>query len=1055
MKKTIGLLFTIIFLALLALPVAYAKLAPTLRKTTYYKSLQAPVIRSVKIAALRVSFQEDDDEATTGSGQFLTTAVELPCEDETFPAVDPAPHNNAYFRDHIRALSNYYRQASSGNLIIDTTNSEVFPLDDNQSYGLPNKMAYYHPFLVEDSIDVRLTELLVNAIQLADQDNAIDFSQYDIVVVFHAGVGQDFAIDLDPTPYDIPSAYLNSNDISNYFAGIGIAENGILVDNGTWTIDEGIILPESQNHLLYSNWEDIFGGATTPCDYQIGLNGTFAFMMGFYLGLPGLYNTETGESGIGKFGLMDQGSANLNGLVPSFPSAWEREFMGWDIPAIAQGFQDVCLSHAESGADTTLWRIPINDNEYFLLENRSSYVHTGVTVDSMQYKQYIDRGENDWPPLIPLIFDSIGAEISPETGVFLSSPQYDYGIPGTGLLIWHIDQSVIEAKLATNSVNNNRDHRGVDLEEGDGAQDFGYEASFIGPSVDVGWFFDPWFAGNEGFWDLNPDYPEDEEKRVGFTNDTNPSSRSQNWAYTGIVVDSIGPAGELMSFRISWEEKRYEDDDIKLGCPLNMDIFPDDGTTEFVAVSDSIYIFLPNTELLSATRLIGYRPVEVIGLSPNTFAFTNETYAYVNHDTSDRLLQVWQINNDYQLSLIDTMAYRILKSYSDLFYDSGVFLQVVQTMDQETQLMSYQYPNSYPQYMPLEDGNYEIVGQDNGIFLINCDNGTIFKIDLHSSAVQNVEQLQQAFASSVRSSVVGFIDENEIPDVIAVNQNSIELLLNPGTPSAVLESYDVHSSYGDFLALSDIDGDTRPEILLQTGYDIFAFNEALVLENNFPISVPNQFRGDMFSCQLLTNDLDGDGILDLLTMMEYSSSVIAFNYKGEIIDRYPKSMPLLLDGTASLLSFDDNLVFCGRTAEPAGHYSAIQFNNFPLSENSWYTGKGNRQHNNYYAMVPSGSGIVSEGLLNKSKTFNWPNPSKNNHTAIRYYPTADCSIAIKVYDLAGNLITTFNDSNPLINDYNEKEWNVTNIANGVYFAVVKASSGSRTESKIVKIMVIH
>nr|MBC8491733.1 T9SS type A sorting domain-containing protein [Candidatus Neomarinimicrobiota bacterium] len=60
-----------------------------------------------------------------------------------------------------------------------------------------------------------------------------------------------------------------------------------------------------------------------------------------------------------------------------------------------------------------------------------------------------------------------------------------------------------------------------------------------------------------------------------------------------------------------------------------------------------------------------------------------------------------------------------------------------------------------------------------------------------------------------------------------------------------------------------------------------------------------------------------------------------------------------------------------------------------------------------------------------------------------------------VYDLAGDLVKSFKETSPLIKDYNEIEWNVSNIANGVYFAVVKATSGSKTESKIVKIMVIH
>jgi len=484
MKRRFLLLLTLLPVVLLALNPSKANIQPSLRKLSS-PYLSGPLTNgTISICALRVSFQPDENDATTGTGQFLESAT-LPCDN--FSMIDPAPHNNAYFKDHIRALANFYSHASNGHVVIDTNLSRVFPSNDSSSYQLSRKMEYYHPFLQKDSIDIRLAQLFVDAVKLADADTDIDFSKYDVVVVFHAGVGQDFDLFLDPTPYDIPSAYLTSADLMKYFSETGESANSISVDNGTVQIDRGLILPESQNHLLYPNWEDVFGSASIPCDYQIGLNGTFAFMMGFYLGLPGLYNTETGETGIGKFGLMDQGSANLNGLVPAYPSAWEREFMGWDTPVIARGFNDVKLRHAESGSDTTLWKIPINDNEYFLLENRYTDVYPGVTLDSIQYRLYVDTGEKDWPPLIPLIVDSMESEFSAATGVLLSVPRYDVGLPGAGLLIWHIDESVIDANLATNSVNLNKNHRGVDLEEGDGAQDLGYESQMIGSTVDVGW----------------------------------------------------------------------------------------------------------------------------------------------------------------------------------------------------------------------------------------------------------------------------------------------------------------------------------------------------------------------------------------------------------------------------------------------------------------------------------------------------------------------------------------------------------------------------------------
>ncbi|MFH2026556.1 MAG: T9SS type A sorting domain-containing protein [bacterium] len=1055
MKKTTILLLTIFVIVLSAATQSYAEISPVLRKTSRSIPQANAISGTISICALRVAFQQDENEATTGNGRFLTQA-ELPCKDENFPPVDPAPHNNAYFKDHIRAVSNYYNRASSGQLIIDTTNSAVFPRTDDQVYTLSRKMEYYHPFLKVDSIDVRLTELLVEAIQIADEDADIDFSQYNVVVVFHAGVGQDFAIDLDPTPYDIPSAYLNSDDIADYFSSINQLATSIVVDSGT-EITQGIILPESQNHLLYENWADIFGGATTPCDYQIGLNGTFAFMMGFYLGLPGLYNTETGETGVGKFGLMDQGSANLNGLVPSFPSAWERYHMGWVEPVLADGFEDVKLHHAESGSDTTLWLIPINDDEYFLVENRYSHVHPGITLDSIQYKQYLDGGEKDWPPTIPLIVDEISAEISPETGVLLSVPRYDVGLPGSGLLIWHIDESVIEANLATNSVNNNREHRGVDLEEGDGAQDLGYESQIIGANVDVGWYFDPWFAGNEGFWDLNPEYPEDDEKRVGFTNSTNPSSRSYNWAYTGIVVDCIGPSEAVMSFRIKsdfqiegfdidWHSRPGSVTPYLTLLPVNFDT--SDPTNELIASwnwkpsyyysfdesgTEMYYDYVPFAEYPAEINVsnVNY----LIGFQRNTPSDTLDIWEY-------KILETGEITLTYHKQILGNQVVSNRLSYND-----RLLFCTVDDQTDDYYLIAYYPEDNYTVIEQIDFPVYRIVNNNNSIYTDSPD-GVIMSIDPETLAP---DPLITNLSLGIQTLGLANINENQIPDLIVVHSDQISLVLDIQD-----ETQDILTFSGEFdstLAFSDIDGDGKVEIIVKNETGIYALNENLTLENNFPISVPNIYTGKSFLPNILTTDVDGDQILDIIVTLE-DVGILAYNFHGDLIDGFPRALPNSVT-EQSVLMENENGTFIVSSNISGTKIVGLYLSDGPLSENAWYCFGGDVGHSFYYPVIPQSSAVISDGLLNKTKTFNWPNPAKNNRTAIRYYPLADCDIDITIYDLAGNFIKSFTESTPLVNDVNEIEWDVSNIANGVYFAVVKASSGSKSESKIVKIMVIH
>ena len=71
------------------------------------------------------------------------------------------------------------------------------------------------------------------------------FSPLDdaLIVVFHAGVGQDFAVPfLDPTPYDLSSAYIDPNMLNNLFWDSN-EEVGL-------NIGHGLLLPETQNHIF-------------------------------------------------------------------------------------------------------------------------------------------------------------------------------------------------------------------------------------------------------------------------------------------------------------------------------------------------------------------------------------------------------------------------------------------------------------------------------------------------------------------------------------------------------------------------------------------------------------------------------------------------------------------------------------------------------------------------------------------------------------------------------------------------------------------------------------
>ncbi|HJL75379.1 MAG TPA: T9SS type A sorting domain-containing protein [Candidatus Marinimicrobia bacterium] len=535
-------------------------------------SLSAEITGDKVVKIIRVSFQTDELVGTTGNGDFLFTSELDLCSEYI---IDPLPHDKSYFESQLKALDNYFRSVSYYKFGIDLENSIIFPASDKASYQLANTMEYYHPYGQDNLHEERITELFTETLELAFTVDGLEFSSDDLVVIVHAGIGQDFSLPfLDPTPEDIPSTYVDDELLSEY--------NGGPVVIGNSTIGHGIIIPETQNHLLYDIAESMFSSSSTPCEYQFGLTGTFALMMGFAVGLPPLWDTESGQSGIGVFGLMDQGSNNGRGLVPAPPDAWTRKYAGWEEPITFHAPPGVSFP---SRSENNIIQLDINDHEYFLIENRTNWFRDNVSVDSARFLMYEQSGNDRYPPFVEVLFDSVNIE-KDTNGVVTSIADYDIGLPASGLLIWHIDENRINSGLTGYGINGDREKRGVDLEEADGAQDIGYPNIFLFADPTGGYFGDMWFQGNPEYESLYPDF---EGQPIEFTPFTYPNTKNNDGASTYLSISNIGLPGDTMSFSITNAMLADGLPDTSLHIRLIHD-FNTDGVMDIVGGKDSLWI---------------------------------------------------------------------------------------------------------------------------------------------------------------------------------------------------------------------------------------------------------------------------------------------------------------------------------------------------------------------------------------------------------------------------------------------------------------------------------
>jgi M6 family metalloprotease-like protein len=213
--------------------------------------------------------------------------------------------------------------------------------------------------------------------------------------------------------------------------------------------------------------------------------------------MPDLYDTDGSSEGVGAWSLQGGGSwngSNLSGYPgthPAFPDPWERSFFGFITPTIITTTQSVSFPQIETATEANrgVFQLLSNPNgvdwvgtgEYFLVENRQQ----------------------------------VG---------------YDAGLPGNGILSWHIDESATSNADEGTSPPGNR--RIVVLEQADGRFDMECYANPPYASLcNSGDSTDPWKVGTA----------------TTFSDSTTPNSKLWDGTSSGVSVSNVGASGATMT----------------------------------------------------------------------------------------------------------------------------------------------------------------------------------------------------------------------------------------------------------------------------------------------------------------------------------------------------------------------------------------------------------------------------------------------------------------------------------------------------------------------------
>lgn len=477
---------------------------------------------TLHVVAIRVEFnggKKDSSLLTTGNGLFGIRGGGDREENnyynsDTVYKYDSRPHDSLYFSRQMDAVKSYYRKVSGGKLEIEYT---IYPEGYGEiGYSVPNSMTHYSPGGKKGSEtwddyyyrkSYGLMKFVKDAIENAGKDPKtspfadLRFEESDstirdsrnrktVFLIFHAGSsyltdgGEQGSMGQD-TPSDMIDAFIDQEFFRYFGDTLDLPSDGLTVQGKSPLLIKELMMCSETSNQDGLNW---------------GIQGILVNQIARQIGIPDLFSTSSGISGIGAFCIMDfAGYSAGNGFIPPYPSAWVRAFMGWDRVKVApigaagsynvKALTSVLDGTGVTGNDTTILMVPINDHEYYLIENRQRNLSGNKNL--FKYDTTDDHGVVIASYPYNINIDSNVQEVS--SGVIQKVRNNDISLPASGVLVWHVDERVIREKMKYNMVNADSSYRGISLVEADGVTDLGimftdvfYQAAFdYGGAEDV------------------------------------------------------------------------------------------------------------------------------------------------------------------------------------------------------------------------------------------------------------------------------------------------------------------------------------------------------------------------------------------------------------------------------------------------------------------------------------------------------------------------------------------------------------------------------------------
>lgn len=1010
---------------------------------------------TIHILVLRYNFQYEttDNPNTTGRGQMdLFNPFASPIDSANYynavgHFIDPPPHDSLYFDAHLQALKRFYEFSSHNKL---TLTWDIFPPKRDSTYLLPQPMGYYGACEF-DSVVGGLEQFFIDCITTADLlSPEIDFSQYGSIFIFHAGADRQNDIGFPETCEDLFTGFIRFGD-------------SVLVDNDSTSIRDALLMPET----------------ASQDNRATALNAVIAHEFGHQLGLVDLYSTINFATTVGEFATMDHNGFKTGldfgwtvgsafGCFPVYHDAWSRAFLGFDSVYDFRQGTDIRIVAANMVKDgIKIARVPITEHEYYLIENRIEDTDGKATAVLADSATSVIQG-----PVFAVTREFTG--------------EYDALLPGSGMLIYRIDETVAGMDYDGDGLNNFSDNdlqwdytrKFMTLMEADGFENLTGRCpagcGLVGQLY--GWAGDMYLEGNNTSLTPNTNPPAIDgtgnNTHVRITNIRRDSSVTPDTVLGAVMKFSVETDGLVSGFPVrvgypqSFSSGRLS--------PIVDDLNGDDTQEILVASGRRVMAFTPDGESF-------LQSIDSCPACPVFFDTALTSFAATPH----QLPMFYQAPTDISAGPVtgnfgSGTRYLVAASYFSGGIGRVVLLDTLDANDDGQADVAAPPINTIGTPKHLLFGNRLWAVTDSGyvyskpslvgaaVQVGTLTDSAVFGVCIADSLLIVIagdadETNAYLFNSANALDTIEFegmcslgpiaadIDDDGLYELVIFSPSGEAAIVtvNSATSSFQLQKTDdLNTEFTTAPIISDVDLDGRPDIIIGGVNALYAFNDNLILKSGYPIEVDDRFLDNPVDAAPIAANISGDRLPEVIAPNAIGN---LYSFGPDLSTGFPLS--------AGERSVSSALVFNTATGGKLGYVGLDGW--FYL----WETGTDSTT--NFWPMAghdPSGSfAFLSSqlgpeqsysGLLPEESFYNYPNPVTAGVTTIRYLlGQAATKVELKLYDLSGVEVATLSGTTAAGD--NETIWNCSGVTPGVYRCMIYADFDGSSEHAFTDIAVIR